>query len=60
MVLGLVVLGAQWMREGQVRIGEFVLWPRDRVVDFKAAAAPEKRAGKIERLFAEGRSDVLV
>ncbi len=70
LVIGMVYLAAQWMREGQLRIGEFVLWPRDQgVLDSESsvrsrgsenAVDQQRRPGKIERLFAERRSDVLV
>jgi len=70
LVIGLVYLGTQWMREGQLRIGEFVFWPRDQAVldaggsvgsrGSENAADEQTRSGQIERVFAERRSDVLV
>ena len=67
LAIGIVYLTAQWMREGQLRFGEFVLWPRGQVVldsgdwpGSESASGRETRSGKIERLFAERRSGVLV
>ena len=69
LVVGLVYLGAQWLREGQLRIGDVVLWPRDQVVLDSGGSVDSPgsenvpgqiRPGKIERLFAAGRSDVVV
>ncbi|MCP4203818.1 MAG: DUF3465 domain-containing protein [bacterium] len=59
--VGLVYLGWQWAREGRVRIGDFVLWPQAPVSsEAGSVLGSEARLGKIERLFAEGRSDVMV
>lgn len=61
LVIGLAYLGSQWVREGQLRVGDSVLWPREPVAaDDGSTATEKKRLGKIERLFAEGRSDVMV
>lgn len=70
LIIGLVYLGAQWMREGRLHIGEFVLWPRDQAVldsggvvgsrGSENAVDQPTRPGQIERLFAERRSDVVV
>ncbi len=59
--IGLAYLGWQWAREGRVQIGDFVLWPQAPVSsEAGSALRSEARLGKIERLFAEGRSDVMV
>lgn len=62
LVIGLVYLGSEWVREGRVSIGDYVLWPRDSAgaADSPVTAAEKQRPGEIERLFAEGRSDVVV
>ena len=67
LAIGIVYLGAQWMRAGQLRIGEFVLWPRDQVLldsggrpGSESASDERTRPAKIERLFAARRSDVNV
>jgi hypothetical protein len=60
-VIGLVYFGWQWMREGQLRVGDLVLWPPEQAQSTGAlTGGEENRLGKIERLFSEARSDVIV
>lgn len=57
----MVYLVAQWVREGQVRVGDLVVWPRDVPAGTSApSAAGADRVGTVERLYAENRSDVFV
>lgn len=46
LLVGLAYLGAQWVREGRIRVGDLVLW--------------SPASSGIEQLFAERRSDVVV
>ena len=69
LVIGLGYLGAQWMREGQARIGDFVLWPREQAAEIQGSPGSDTsengpnqrtRPGMVDKLFAERRSDVIV
>jgi len=60
LVAGLALLGAQWLREGRLRVGDFVLWPREPRPTEQSALPEATGSSVVERLFDERRSDVVV
>lgn len=60
LIAGLVLAGVQWLREGRLRVGDFVLWPTEPRSSEHSAPAEATGSSVVERLFEEGRSDVVV